>query len=282
MNASNNRITPELAYCSVVIDIDYFAVIKVNVQMKTALITGATSGIGKATAENLIKDHRLILCGRREDRLKIIDEELSITNEVHTLTFDVRDEGSVFEGIQSLPEAWKKIDILVNNAGNAHGLSTFDEGITEDYDAMMDINVKGLIYVTKAVLPALKQSVHAHIVNVSSIAGKETYAKGNVYCASKAAVEALSQGMRIDLAPFGIKVTNIAPGAVETEFSLVRFKGDREKANKVYQGFQPLTGVDVADTIAYCLRQPEHVQITDLTVFPKAQYSATGITREGE
>lgn len=242
---------------------------------RIALITGATSGIGKATAQALAKGYQLILCGRREDRLQEMSKELSQTTNVLTLIFDVRDKLSVFEAIESLPESWKVIDVLVNNAGNAHGLASFDEADLEDLEAMIDINVKGLIYVSKAVIPLLKKSTNAHIVNLSSIAGKEVYPNGATYCASKAAVESLSKGMRYDLLPHGIKVTNIAPGAVETEFSLVRFKGDEEKARKVYEGYTPLSAQDVAQTIAYVLEQPIHVQLADITIFPRAQAGGT-------
>ena len=248
--------------------------------MKTALITGATSGIGRAVAQELIKDHRLILCGRRSQVLESLKEELKNTNEVCTLVFDVRDQQAVKGAIASLPEPWKNMDILINNAGNAHGLAPFDTADSADLDAMVDINVKGLIYVSKEVIPHIKKSTAGHIVNISSIAGKETYGNGTVYCASKAAVESISKGMRIDLAPHNIKVTNIAPGAVETDFSLVRFKGDAEKADKVYKGYKALQAEDVATTIAFCIRQAPHVQIADLTILPTAQHSATGIRRK--
>lgn len=244
---------------------------------RTVLITGATSGIGKATAKKLAQDYRLILCGRRQERLDELKETLSSVTEVMTLNFDVRDKDAVFQAIEQLPEEWKSIDVLVNDAGNAHGLTTFDEADLDDLDAMIDINVKGLMYVSKAVLPYLKKSTNAHIVNLSSIAGKEVYTNGTTYCASKAAVESLSKGMRYDLLPYGIKVTNIAPGAVETEFSLVRFKGDVEKSANVYRGYIPLVADDVADTIAYALNVPAHVQIADVTIFPRAQAGGTTI-----
>lgn len=248
--------------------------------MKTALITGATSGIGKATAETLAPNHRLILCGRRADKLNEIAQELSKVTEVTTLTFDVSHKEETFAAINSLPQQWQQVDVLVNNAGNAHGLASFQEADINDLEAMIDINVKGVIYVTKAVLPLMMPNQSGHIVNLSSIAGKETYQNGTVYCASKAAVEALSKGMRLDLLTSGIKVTNIAPGAVETEFSVVRFKGDKEKADQVYKGYTPLVAQDIANAIAYAVNQPEHVQIADMTVFPKAQAGPSAFNKK--
>ncbi|WP_413511596.1 SDR family NAD(P)-dependent oxidoreductase [Myroides odoratus] len=251
--------------------------------MKTVLITGASSGIGQATAKALASNHRLILCGRRKDRLDELAQELTTLTETHILTFDVSNKEAVFEAIASLPESWKNIDVLINNAGNAHGLASFQEAELEDLEAMIDINVKGLIYVTKAVLPLLLQhNKGGHIVNLSSIAGKETYANGTVYCASKAAVESISKGLRFDLLSKGIKVTNVAPGAVETEFSMVRFKGDSDKANQIYKGYQPLAAEDIANAIAYAINQPDHVQLADITLFPKAQASGTSIHRQSE
>lgn len=247
---------------------------------RTVFITGATSGIGMATAKILAADYRLILCGRRQDRLNEIENELNKLTDVKTLQFDVRDKDGVFNAVESLDDEWKNIDILINNAGNAHGLAPFDEAELDDLISMIDINVKGLIYVSKAVVPFLKKSNNAHIVNISSIAGKEVYPNGATYCASKAAVESLSKGMRFDLLPYGVKVSNVAPGAVETEFSLVRFKGDKEKAENVYKGFDPLVAEDIANAIAYLLNQPEHVQLADITVFPKAQASGTNFFKK--
>ncbi|WP_291116301.1 SDR family NAD(P)-dependent oxidoreductase [Empedobacter sp. UBA7248] len=244
---------------------------------RTVFITGATSGIGMATAKKLAPNYRLILCGRRQDRLDEIQAELSQITDVKTIQFDVRDKEAVFNAVESLENEWKNIDILINNAGNAHGLAPFDTADLEDLEAMIDINVKGLIYVSKAIIPILKESSNAHIINLSSIAGKEVYPNGGTYCASKAAVESLSKGMRYDLLPYGIKVSNIAPGAVETEFSLVRFKGNQELSDNVYKGFEPLVGEDIANAIEYLLQQPEHVQIADVTIFPKAQAGGTVI-----
>ena len=247
---------------------------------KIALITGATSGIGKATAQAFAKEgFNLILCGRRQDRLNELQVDLSAKVKVFTLQFDVRDKDAVSEAIESLPADWREIDILVNNAGNAHGLGAIQDGSIEDWDAMMDGNVKGLLYVSKAIMPTMIMRKKGHIINISSIAGKQTYPNGNVYCASKAAVEALSQGMRLDLNPYGIKVTNIAPGAVETEFSLVRFKQDFERASNVYNGFQPLMAEDIANTIVFAVTAPAHVVIADLTIFPLAQASAMVLKR---
>lgn len=247
--------------------------------MKTALITGASSGIGWATAEELAKDFRLILCGRRQERLEQLAHEL-VDTPTQILTFDVADKQAVFEAINSLPDDWKQLDVLVNNAGNAHGLASFQEADLTDLEMMIDINVKGLIYVTKACLPYLSKQKKSHIINLSSIAGKQVYANGATYCASKWAVEALTQGMRIDFLPLGIKVTSVAPGAVETEFSLVRFKGDTAKAKSVYDHYQPLVADDIARTIKYVLDQPEHVQLADITILPKAQASGTAFNKE--
>jgi 3-hydroxy acid dehydrogenase/malonic semialdehyde reductase len=248
---------------------------------KTALITGATSGIGKATAELLAqKNYKLILCGRREDRLTELVTSLSKLTEVHTLNFDVRDKKAVMESINSLPEAFSKIDILINNAGNAHGLDPIQSGDLDDWDAMIDINVKGLLYVSKAIIPQMIERKSGHIINIGSTAGKEVYANGNVYCASKHAVDALNKGMRMDLNPYGIRVGAIHPGMVETEFSEVRFKGDTDKAANVYKGLQPLRAEDIADIIHFVVSRPYHVNIADLIVMPTAQASSTIVKRD--
>ncbi|CAH0337298.1 Serine 3-dehydrogenase [Flavobacterium sp. CECT 9288] len=248
---------------------------------KTALITGATSGIGKATAQLLAKNnYKIILCGRREDRLDDLKQELSKLTEVHTLNFDVRDKKAVFDSINSIPENFETIDILINNAGNAHGLDPIQNGNLDDWDAMIDINVKGLLYVSKAVIPGMIERKSGHIINIGSIAGKEVYPNGNVYCASKHAVDALNQAMRMDLNPYGIRVGGIHPGAVETEFSEVRFKGDTEKAANVYKGFEPLHAEDIADIIHFVVSRPYHVNIADLMVLPTAQAAATILKRD--
>ncbi len=248
---------------------------------KTALITGATSGIGKATAQLLAKNnYKIILCGRREDRLDDLKQELSKLTEVHTLNFDVRDKKAVFDSINSIPESFATIDILINNAGNAHGLDPIQNGNLDDWDAMIDINVKGLLYVSKAVIPRMIERKSGHIINIGSIAGKEVYPNGNVYCASKHAVDALNQAMRMDLNPYGIRVGGIHPGAVETEFSEVRFKGDTEKAANVYKGFEPLRAEDIADIIHFVVSRPYHVNIADLMVLPTAQAAATILKKE--
>jgi NADP-dependent 3-hydroxy acid dehydrogenase YdfG len=248
---------------------------------KIALITGATSGIGKATAL-LFAQHGLdlILCGRREDRLQELQQELSARVRVHTLTFDVRNRAAVEAAIASLPADWQAIDVLINNAGNAHGLAPIQEGSVDDWDAMMDGNVKGLLYVSKSVISGMISRRGGHIVNIGSLAAKEVYPNGNVYCASKQAVDALTQGMRLDLNPFGIKVTGIHPGLVETEFSVVRFKGDTQRADNVYKGYQPLVAEDIADMIWFAVSRPAHVVVADMVVLPTAQASATVVNKQ--
>ncbi len=248
---------------------------------RIALITGASSGIGKATAEAFATlSYDLILCGRRQDRLDELSQQLAPKTKTITLTFDTRDRTAVETAIGSLPAEWRAIDILVNNAGNAFGMSPIQEGDPDDWDLMIDTNVQGVLYVSKAVMPGMVARQQGHIVNLSSIAGKQTYANGAVYCASKAAIEALSTGMRLDMTQYGIKVTNIAPGAVETEFSMIRFKGDSERAAKVYEGFTPLTAEDIASTIVYAVTAPAHVTISDLTILASAQAAATTIHRK--
>jgi hypothetical protein len=248
--------------------------------MKTVLITGATSGIGRATARLLAhKNYRIILCGRRLERLQELEKELSQVTEVHSLHFDVRNQKLLLERIKSLPEIFSQIDILINNAGNAHGMDTIQDGSTEDWDAMIDINIKGLLYVTKAVLPQMLERKSGHIINIGSTAAKEVYPKGNVYCATKHAVDAINQGMRMDLNGTGIRVGAIHPGMVETEFSEVRFKGDSERANDVYKGFKPLQAEDIADIIHFVISRPYHVNIADLLVMSIDQASSTIVNK---
>jgi NADP-dependent 3-hydroxy acid dehydrogenase YdfG len=245
---------------------------------KIACITGASSGIGRETALVLAENgYKLILCGRRKDRLEALQKEIAVDSTI--LTFDVRELAQVQFAFASLSEEWKKVDVLINNAGNAHGLSPIQDGDIADWDAMMHGNVNGLLYVSKSIIPLMIAQKSGHIINISSIAGKQIYANGAVYCASKAAVEVLSQGMRIDLNPFGIKVSNLAPGAVNTEFSSVRFKGDTEKADSVYKGFEPLLAKDVADVLRYMVMAPAHVNLSDVTLLPTAQASANLIHR---
>ncbi|MEO1010657.1 MAG: SDR family NAD(P)-dependent oxidoreductase [Bacteroidota bacterium] len=244
--------------------------------LPTVLITGATSGIGRSTAELFAQnDFALILCGRRQNRLEELREKLGHSTRVHTLSFDVREKDAVFRAIGSLPENFSQIDILINNAGNAHGFSPIHQGDLEDWEAMVDINVKGLLYVSKVVLPKMVARKRGHIINIGSIAGKEVYPQGSVYCASKYAVDAINQGMRIDLNAHNIRVSAVNPGAVETEFSSVRFKGDKERADKVYQGYQPLTPEDIADIILFVVTRPYHVNLADLLVLPTAQASTS-------
>lgn len=246
---------------------------------KTVLITGATSGIGKATAIFLASQGaRLILCGRREHRLNDLKKELP--TEVHTLHFDVRDREAVFDSIAQIPEEFKPIDVLINNAGNAHGLDDVVGADLDDWDAMIDGNVKGLMYVTKAILPEMTTRKKGQIINLGSIAGIEVYPKGNAYCASKFAVDAFTQGLRIDLNSYGIRVGAIHPGLVETEFSEVRFKGDQEKAAAVYSQLDALQAEDVANTILFMINAPEHVTLADITILPTAQASATVINKK--
>ena len=249
--------------------------------MKTALITGATSGIGAATARHLAKhNYKVIICGRREDRLLDLEKELLQYTEVHVLQFDIRDKISVLKNIQSLPIHFSAIDVLINNAGNAHGLDPIQTGNLDDWDAMIDINLKGLLYVSKAVIPQMIARKSGHIINIGSTAAKEVYPNGNVYCATKHAVDALNQGMRMDLNQYGIRVGAIHPGMVETEFSEVRFKGDTERAEKVYQGFDALQANDIAEIIHFVISRPYHVNIADLVVMPTAQASSTIVKRD--
>ena len=246
---------------------------------KTALITGATSGIGRATAHEFAKHGiNLVLCGRRQERLDTIGKALSKQTDIYTLNFDVRDKVATQNAIASLPDTFKTIDILINNAGNAHGLDPIQTGDLDDWDAMMDINVKGLLYVSKVIIPQMTERKSGHIINIGSSAGKEVYPKGNVYCGSKHAVLAITEGMRIDLNPFGIKVTAINPGLVETEFSKVRFKGDAS-ADSVYKGYKALQAEDVAEVIQFAISRPSHVNIADVLMFCTAQANSTIVNK---
>jgi NADP-dependent 3-hydroxy acid dehydrogenase YdfG len=248
-----------------------------------ALITGATSGIGKASAEIFAKHgYDIIATGRRKDRLDKLATDLQrqFKIKVHTLCFDIRKLDEVKKNITSLPAEFKNIDVLVNNAGLASGLSTIQDGDINDWEKMIDTNVKGLLYITKEVASLMIPRKTGHIINVGSVAGKEVYPNGNVYCASKHAVDALNKGMRIDLLPHNIRVSAVNPGMVETEFSIVRFHGDEDRAKKVYLGFQPLTAEDIADTIYWMASRPAHVNITDVIITPTAQANATTVTRK--
>lgn len=250
---------------------------------KIVCVTGATSGIGRATAEIFAANgYNLIITGRRKEKLEELGEELVSKYKIDliALNFDVRSNEAVNKAFDSLPEGWRAIDILVNNAGLAVGLGPIQEGVIDDWERMIDTNVKGLLYVSRKVLPWLVERKQGHVFNIASIAGKETYLNGNVYCATKTAVDSLSKAMRMDMVPYGIKVTNVAPGAVETEFSIVRFKGDQQRADNVYKGYEPLTGKDIADTIYYVATMPEHVCINDLIITPKAQASASIFHKE--
>lgn len=244
---------------------------------KIALITGATSGIGEATAARLAKEgYNLIITGRRESRLVELAKKLEQEGiKVLPLSFDVRSQEEVDKYLGALSQEWNKIDLLVNNAGLAVGLGTIDSGMVDDWERMLDTNVKGLLYVTRVVSKYMIARQQGQIVNICSIAGKEVYPNGNVYCASKHAVDALTKGMRIDFLPHNIRVSQICPGAVETEFSQVRFKGDHERAASVYKGFTPLSATDVADAILYVVNCPPHVNINDLVIMPTAQANSS-------
>ncbi|MFN5214302.1 MAG: SDR family NAD(P)-dependent oxidoreductase [Bacteroidota bacterium] len=244
---------------------------------KNILITGASSGFGLATARKFAKNGwNIIFCGRREQRIRELEEELKSMSNIKFLglVLDVRNRNDVESTIASLPRAFSTLDVLINNAGLAAGLDLFDEAELDDWEQMIDTNIKGLLYMSRACLPLLKQSNAPHIINIGSTAAKNIYERGNVYCASKAAVDALSQSMRIDLLKHQIKVTAIHPGAAETEFSTVRFKGDSNKASAVYKGFTPLKAEDIADIIYYCATLPKHVCINDLVVTPTMQANA--------
>ena len=248
---------------------------------KTILITGATSGIGKATAELLASlGFRLILAGRRKDRLVELKDNLRHLAKIHILNFDVRDKDAISKLIAGLPKDFLEIDVLINNAGNAYGMGPIHEGELDDWDNMIDINLKGLLYVTRAISPQMVERKSGHIINIGSLAGVETYPNGAVYCASKHAVVAASEGMRKDLNPHGVKVSTISPGLVETEFSEVRFHGDKEKAASVYKGFLPLSAFDIAETIEFVVTRPDHVNIGDMLVLPSAQASSTIVKKD--
>lgn len=247
--------------------------------MKTALITGASSGIGLAIARILAENnHNLIICGRREERLRTLQDELSGLVKVEYLVFDVRDRQLVHNTLTDFLSD-RQVDVLINNAGNAHGLAPIQSGSLDDWDAMIDGNVKGLLYVTNEVLPGMIKRESGHIINIGSIAGKEVYPNGNVYCASKHAVDAINNGMRLDLNQYGIKVSQISPGLVETEFSEVRFKGDSEKAAKVYADMAALQARDIAEIAMFMISRPDHVNLSDVIVLPKAQASSTMVNR---
>lgn len=250
---------------------------------KIALITGATAGIGEACAHIFAREgYDLILTGRRQDRLDQLAQRLNNDYNVRiaVAAFDIRVKEQVMHHLNTLPDEMKKVDVLVNNAGLSQGLEPIQKGTYEDWDTMVDTNIKGLLYVSKIVSNWMIDNGYGHIINLGSIAGKDVYANGNVYCATKAAVDALNQGMRIDLLPYGIKVTAVHPGAVETEFSEVRFKGDKDRAKKVYEGFTPLSAADVAETIWYVASRPAHVNINDLVLMPTAQATGTMIHRK--
>ncbi len=250
---------------------------------KIALITGATAGIGKACAEKFAQNnYDLIITGRRKERLDQFQLELEKEYKIKVLSlnFDVRDNAAVEKAISLLPDNWKKIDVLLNNAGLAAGLDPIQTGSLADWEQMLDTNVKGLLYVSKQIIPFMIENKKGHIINIGSIAGKEVYPKGNVYCASKHAVDALTKGMRMDLLEHGIRVSQIAPGAVETEFSMVRLKGDQNAADKVYDGFEPLHAEDIAEVTFYVTTMPAHVNINDLLIMPTAQASATQLLRK--
>ena len=249
--------------------------------MKTILITGATSGIGLAAAKKLVNEkNQLILCGRRQRKLDEISEELSKSANVLTLCFDVSDKDEVNKLLSNLPKEFSSVDVLINNAGNAHGLDTFQDGLLNDWDNMIDSNVKGLLYVSRIIMPKMIEQQSGHIINIGSLAGREVYEKGNIYCATKHAVNAISKAMRIDLNKTGIKVSEINPGLVETDFSNVRFKGDRNRAEKVYQGYKALEANDIADIIEFVINRPSHVNIADILVLPQAQATSSIIDKK--
>ena len=249
---------------------------------KIALITGATAGIGKATALKFAENgYHLIITGRRKKNLEELSRLIKKNYKLNvlSLSFDVRSREAVEKNLNTLPEEWQKIDVLINNAGLASGLSTIQEGVVEDWEVMIDTNVKGLLYVSRCIMPIMIRNGAGHIINIGSIAGKETYLKGNVYCATKHAVDAITKSMRIDLLTHAIRVTSINPGAVETEFSIVRYKGDTDRAKQTYKGFIPLTAEDIADTIYFAASRPAHVNINDIIIMPTAQANTSHIVK---
>ncbi len=250
---------------------------------KVVFITGSSSGIGKACAYRFAKEGaRLLLCARRKERLDSLanDLERMFGTKIYTFQLDVRDRQQVEVALEALPAEWKSIDVLVNNAGLARGFSKVHEGLIDDWEEMIDTNIKGLLYITKKIIPWMIDNERGDIINIGSIAGHEVYPNGNVYCASKHAVEALTRAIRIDLLGTPLRVATVDPGMVETEFSIVRFHGDKEKADKVYQGLKPLVGEDVADAVFYCASRPVHVQIAEIIILPTAQRTATMAHRE--
>jgi len=249
---------------------------------KIALVTGSTSGIGEACARTLAKlGYNLIIVGRREERLLKLKNELeeSFNSDIYTIQLDVRNQDNVETAINNLPSNWKNIDLLINNAGLAVGTSDIQEGVVDDWERMIDTNIKGLLYISRSIAPLMIKNQKGHIINISSIAGKEVYPGGNVYCATKHAVEALTKGMRIDMLKHGIKVSSIAPGMVETEFSIVRYKGDRNKAEDVYNGLEPLHAEDIASTMEFIVTRPDNVNINDILIMPTAQANARDTKR---
>jgi len=251
--------------------------------MKIALVSGATAGIGEAIAQKLAKlSYNLIITGRRNERLELLKDKLisDFGIKVQILNFDVRNKQEVFESIDKLDDNWKNIDLLVNNAGLAAGLGTIQEGDIEDWEQMIDTNVKGLLYLTRKISPLMIERKKGQIINIGSIAGKEVYPNGGVYCSTKHAVDALTKGMRIDMVQHGIKVSAIHPGMVDTEFSTVRFKGDKAKADAVYQGLTPLYAEDIAEAVEFAVTRPSHVNINDMVIMPTAQAAATIVVRD--
>jgi NADP-dependent 3-hydroxy acid dehydrogenase YdfG len=248
-----------------------------------AIITGASAGIGRATAELLSKhDFDVVITGRRSENLESLEEEIrsKTSSDVLSLTFDIRDHEAVKKACESLTGKWEDVDVLINNAGLAAGLAPIHEGTVEDWEQMIDTNIKGLLYMTRLISPGMVKRQKGHIINIGSIAGKEAYEKGNVYCATKFAVDGLTRAMRIDLVDYGIKVTSIDPGAAETEFSLVRFKGDAEQSDEVYKGFTPLYAEDIAEAILFAVTRPPHVNINDMLIMPTSQACTYKLVRK--